>query len=114
MKKIFKGFLVIAALVLTLTLTGCNNESGKGIEGSWYYYNGASLSDDIYYQFNADKTGQYVYAGTPMKFTYEDDGTKVTIKYDTDTLSSEYEYKIDGKTLTIKDSFGSDVIYKKK
>ena len=114
MKKIFKGFLVIAALVLTLTLTGCNNESGKGIEGTWYYYNGASLSDDIFYKFNADKSGEYVYAGTSMKFTYEDDGTKVSLQYENATVPSEYEYKIEDKTLTIKDSFGSDVIYKKK
>ena len=47
-------------------------------------------------------------------WTYEDDGTKVTILYNGDTASSTYEYTIEGNTLTIKDSFGNDVKYVKQ
>ena len=112
MKKIFKGFLVVVAFVFALALTGCTDKNS--LEGNWYYLSGESLSDNIYYSFKADKTGEYNYAGSIMKFTYEDDGTKLTIKYETATVANEFEYKIDNGILTIKDSFGSDVTYKKK
>jgi hypothetical protein len=49
-----------------------------------------------------------------MNFTYDDDGSKVKILYKGNTIPGTYEYRIDGKKLIIKDSFGSDVVYQKK
>ena len=112
MKKALKTLVVVVALVLTLALTGCQDINS--LTGNWYYYDGSSLRDNIYYTFNADGTGGYTYSGSTNKFTYEDDGTKVSLKYENATIANEYEYKIEDGTLTIKDSFGSDVIYKKK
>ena len=49
-----------------------------------------------------------------MKFTYEDDGKKVSILYNGNTVASDFEYRIEGDKLIIKDSFGKDVEYKRK
>ena len=49
-----------------------------------------------------------------MNFTYEDKETEISILYNGNTTASTLEYKIEGKKLTIKDSFGSDVVYIKK
>ena len=49
-----------------------------------------------------------------MEFTYKDDGKKVSILYKGNTSPLELEYKIEGKKLIIKDSFGSDVEYERK
>lgn len=107
-KKILFG---LVALIAVVTLVGCGSKSeDKGLIGSWEYkdYSG------YVYTFNEDKTGSYSAFGTEMKFTYEDNGKEVTILYDGNTDASTFEYKIDGKELTIKDSFGSDVVYVKK
>ena len=49
-----------------------------------------------------------------MKFTYEDDGKKVKILYNGNTIPGTYEYRIDGNKLIIKDSFGNDLEYTRK
>ena len=49
-----------------------------------------------------------------MECTYEVDGDKLSILYKGNTAPFETTYKIDGNTLTIKDSFGSDVKYTRK
>ena len=107
MKILKKLLLVIVVLVGAFALVGCGNT--KSIIGSWKYKDGGYT-----YTFNKDKTGSYTIGSTVMKFTYEDDGKKVSILYEGNTIASEYEYKIDGKKLIIKDSFGSDVEYIKK
>lgn len=99
------GIILILASFM-LILTGCGSEE-KGLVGKWGY-------GSYVYTFNADKTGTYDASGTEMKFTYEDDGAKVSILYEGNTAPLVLEYKIDGKILTIKDSFGSDVTYEKK
>lgn len=104
MEKKFKGLLVIFAFAFILVgITGCGD---KGLVGTWKYGSFA-------YTFNDDNTGYYDVAGTKMKFKYEDDGKKVKITYNGNTTGSTYEYKIEGKKLIIKDSFGNNVEYKK-
>ena len=87
-------------------------ETKNTIVGSWEY---ASSPNSAYvYTFNSDKTGSYSVYGTQMNFTYEDDGKKVSIKYEKNTIPSEYEYNLEGDKLTIKDSFGNNIEYKRK
>lgn len=107
-KKILFGLVALIAMV---TLVGCDSsKNDKGLVGSWEYKD----SSGYIYKFNDDLTGSYTAFGTEMKFTYEDKGDKVSILYDGNTMSSEFEYKIENNQLTIKDSFGSDVIYVRK
>lgn len=49
-----------------------------------------------------------------MEFTYEDDGSKVSILYTGNTMPSEYSYTVNGNVLSIEDSFGEKVEYTKK
>ena len=108
MKK--KILFLVVALIGLVTLAGCgSNDDNNSIVGSWKYESG-----DYTYKFNADKTGSYTAYGNEMKFTYEDNGTSVSILYTGNTAASTYEYKIEGKKLIIKDSFGNDVIYIRK
>jgi len=107
-KKILFGFI---ALITVITLAGCGSKNkDKGLVGSWEYKDASGYV----YTFNEDKTGSYTAFGTEMKFTYEDKGTEVSILYDGNTMESTFEYKIEGNQLTIKDSFGNDVIYVRK
>ena len=113
MKRIIKKLSVIAALSLILVLaTACGNS--KSIVGTWNYYDGSSLSNDIYYTFEKGNSGSYTYSGNSRKFTYEDRGNKVSIQYDGDTMASEFDYSIEDGILTIKDSYGNNVTYKRK
>ena len=107
-----KKILIVIALVLAATiLTACGKkeETKKSlIIGSWKHTSG------YVYTFNEDMTGSYSYGDSKMEFTYEDDGKKVTILYTGNTAASSYKYKVEGKKLTIKDSFDNDVIYIKQ
>ena len=111
MKKRMVLITVIAVLVAALfTLTGCGEKKDepKTIIGSWQHKSGYT------YTFNADKTGTYSIDGRYSEFTYEDKGDSVSILYYGNTKASEYEYRIEGNKLIIKDTFGSDVEYTKK
>ena len=109
-KTILTIGLVLILVVTLLALAGCGAKEDKNsIVGSWEYSGGGYT-----YVFNSDKTGCYKVGSTEMNFTYEDDGSKVSILYTGNTMASDYEYKIEGKKLIIKDSFGSDVEYIKK
>ena len=114
MKKNLIIFSVVAFLIVgLLILAGCGEKKDEGIVGSWSY--NPYGSTEYIYTFNADKTGSYSAGGTAMDFTYEDDGTKVSILYTGNTVASSYEYRIEeGKKLFIKDSFGSELEYDKK
>ena len=83
----------------------------KNIVGNW-----ASRDFDglFIYTFNEDGTGNYDAAGTQMPFTFTMEGDKLSVLFDSDTDSFDTVYKIEGNTLTIKDSLGEDVIYDKK
>lgn len=92
--------------------TGDKGDKGGAsgsIVGSWEYTNGGYT-----YTFNADGTGSYTAGSTVMEFTYEDAGDKVKILYKGNTMASEYSYTVSGGTLSIEDSFGEKVEYKKK
>ena len=104
-----KGLLsLVLVIMVSVILTGCGKK--EGLVGQWEYEKGSGYV----YTFNEDKTCSYEAFGTKMECTYEDEGTKVSILYKGNTMASTYEYKIEDDTLTIKDSFGKDVIYKRK
>lgn len=105
MKKYLKFFVVIVFALFIFV--GCKSKAA--IVGTWEY-----KGMEAAYVFNDDKTGKYVFFGQELKFTYEDDGKVLKIKYDDADNVSEFQYTIDGKKLTIKDSLGSDVEYFKK
>lgn len=105
MKKFFLTITLLCVSVLLLTACG-----KKGIVGTWEYNTGGYT-----YTFNEDGTGNYAYGESKMEFTYTatEDG-KLSILYTGNTDAFETTYTIDGNTLNIKDSFGSDTIYKRK
>ena len=113
MKKTLKNIaLVLVLLIGVFSIAGCGKKDSKkddvpAIVGTWDH-------NGYVYKFNKDKTGSYDAKGIKMKFTYEDDGEKVSILYEGNTVASEYAYKVKGKTLIIKDSFDNDVEYTKK
>ena len=113
-KKVISILCIVMIAFVTLALTGCGKKDKKSdkatLVGTWEYKSGSSYA----YNFKDDKTGSYSVYGTEMPFTYEDDGQKVTILYEGNTVSSTFEYKIEGDKLIIKDSFGNDVEYIKK
>ena len=105
MKKVF---LLTAVLLTTIILVGCGK---KGLEGKWA---SQEYSGKYIYTFKADGTGNYDAAGTVREFTYKVEDNKLSILYSGDTAPFETTYTINGDTLTVKDSFGSDTIYKRK
>lgn len=107
-KTLTIALLILAIALISLVLTGCEKKS-EGIVGQWKY-DGA----DYTYTFNEDGTGNYNAMGTIMEFTYSTDANKLSITYTGNTSPFETEYTIDGDTINIKDSFGSDTIYKRK
>ena len=108
MKKIVTSALLIVLLIVGLfTLTGCGESKTEGVIGKWEY-------SSYVYTFNEDKTGTYDALGTTMNFTYEDDGSKLSILYTGNTSPLELNYRLDGNKLIITDSFGEEVEYIKK
>jgi len=105
MKK-FLSLLVIATICIGVT--GCNNTKKNPIVGKWAY------SSSFVYTFNEDKTCEYNVSGTIMKCTYEIEDNKLSILYNGDTIPFDTTYSIKDDKLTIKDSMGTDVVYKKQ
>ncbi len=115
MKKVIGIVFTVMLLVVTLiTFSACGNnkkedENKNPIVGSWKYEGGGYT-----YTFNEDGTGKYVLGNSEMEFTYEiKDNNKLSILYKNSTAAFETEYKIDGDSLNIIDSFGNDTVYKK-
>lgn len=102
--KLIMAVVLLGGIFMT---SGCGRKDTNTIVGSWDH-------SGFVYTFNKDKTGSYDALGNKMSFTYEDDGKKVSILYTGNTAASSYEYKIEGKKLIIKDSFGQDVEYTRK
>lgn len=92
--------------------TSADSTIDSSLVGSWDY---AEISGFVY-TFNADGTGTYDVAGEIMSFTYKADGSTLMILYTDSGVDEpmELKYTIDGDTLTIKDSFGADTVYKRK
>ena len=113
MKKIV-SILLIACMMMCL-LCACGGGEGEeenapvSIVGTWEY-----SAMNCSYTFNADGTGSYSFYGSEMKFTYTDDGSKVTLQYEGMDNTNEFAYTIEGKTLHIEDSYGEIVDYVKK
>ena len=101
MKKILMLIVVIVSL---FAITACGK---KSLVGTW-------KSGDFTYVFNKDKTGSYNAFGIELNFTYETKKNVVTITEIESKMSVDYEYKVKGKTLIIKDSYGKDIEYKKE
>ena len=102
-KKVLSIIAIVSIMIVSLViLTGCGGE--KTIVGDWEYTGGGYT-----YHFNADGTGTYM--GT-MKLTYTEKDGAITITW-TDS-GSTLEGTWEGDTLNVKDSFGSDTIYKRK
>ena len=100
------GFILILATCVLL-LTGCGESKDKGIIGKWEY-------SSYVYTFNEDKTGTYDALGTLMNFTYEDNGSKISILYTGNTSPLELDYRIEDNKLIITDSFGEEIEYIKR
>lgn len=121
MKKVI--FSMIAVVVMALTFVSCGNSGNKGgdnggskeqagLVGNWYY------NDDTFYTFNEDGTGSYTVYGTLVgNFTYSEGNGKLTLNYEDFTEPTVFNYKVEGKTLTIlsgEGNIGSDTEYKRK
>ena len=112
MKKILKKLVLCSTILCAIIfITACGKNT---IVGTWNYYKDGKVTDNIYYTFEKGNKGSYTYGNNIYKFTYEDRGNKVVIKYENNTKENEFEYSIKDGILTIKDSFGSDVLYKRK
>ena len=67
---------------------------------------------DYIYTFNADGTGQYDMAGKVLELGYTTEEGTITISFHEEGYTPvTLRYELDGDTLNIKDSFGSDTIY---
>ena len=77
--------------------------------GTWEYEEGG-----FSYTFNADGTGTYDVFGEVMNFAYTDNGDSFAMTFEDADAPTTLAYSIDGNTLTVKDSVGSDVKYIKK
>jgi uncharacterized lipoprotein YehR (DUF1307 family) len=111
MKKV-----LLVLLICLLTLVGCGKkedekkekeEKKDPIVGVWAH-------DSYVYTFNEDKTCNYHALGNDMKCTYTVEDDQLSILYEGNTHPFETTFKIENKTLIIKDSFDNDVEYKKK
>ncbi len=116
-----KALAILIIMILGITMLaacgggGSGSATGSGastaaIVGEWEYEFGGYV-----YEFKEDGTGTYtVGSDSVMNFTYKEDGKTLSLLYDGMSVPTEFEYTLDGDTLNIKDSFGSDAIYKKK
>lgn len=100
--KVITGIVVVVIVVVLILLVN----KPKGISGDWGYGDGSSSI--FVYHFNSDGTGNY----SGMKFTYKEDGGKLEILYD--GWSTPLEASYEGDILTVVDSTGAEVVYKKK
>ena len=66
------------------------------------------------YNFLPDGTGYYSMAEAKKEFTYSIDGNSITIYYPGDIAANVFEFAICDDILSIQDSFGNFVNYKKK
>lgn len=110
MKKILS--LICLLFVSVLLVSGCSKD--EGVVGTWNYLNDGKTRNDIAYVFNKDNTGSYNFSNMENKFTYEVNGNTITLNYENGGGTNTFEFSIENNILTIKDSFGVDVTYKKK
>ena len=68
---------------------------------------------DCGYFFAPEGKGSYIFCGGEKTFEYSDNGDSVTVHFKGDLLPNKFRYVIDGDKLSIEDSFGDRVIYKR-
>ena len=66
------------------------------------------------YNFLSDGKGFYSFGDAKKEFTYVDNGESVTIHYIGDFMPRTYKFFIEENVLSIEDSFGNVVRYKRK
>lgn len=109
-KKIVSVICVMMIALSALAFTGCGKDKNS-IVGEWVY---KSNDSEYVYIFNEDGTGCYSAWGINTDLTYEIDGENISISYSGNAFPSKYGYKINKKELTLKDSYGIEVIYTRK
>ena len=82
---------------------------GIKISGRWEAVGFPSFA----YNFMPDGTGFYSMADAKKEFTYKADDTRVVIYYPGDIDALNFKYEIIGDVLSIEDSFGNFVEYRK-
>ena len=116
MKKVVSLLSIIAIIMGVLCLSGCGKkkeeEKKPSIVGTWKIDTEEDI--DFKYVFNEDGTGAYVYYNSKIEFRYEDNGDKVKIIFDGDSVENSLEYRIEGDILFIKERFNNEVRYKKQ
>lgn len=103
-----KVLLVFCALVLVLSFGGCKEEkliTNDALTGIWYTHTNADNRYEVF-EFRGDGTGNYSMVigdevfENPYPFTYVIDGNTLSLTTDGDTV--KYDYKYNGKVLTLK------------
>ena len=123
-----KSLAVISMIDVVTAFAGCsqnNTETGESSTSS--HLSESGVSDNLLvgqwrsanrpnyvYTFRSDSTGQYDMAGKILKLTYSTDNGKITFRYLEEGYSPvTLDYVLEGDSLNIKDSFGSDTFYQK-
>ena len=78
------------------------------LEGSWAH------GSSYVYEFRTDGTGVYHVGTTDMDFTYTLTGEEISFLFTGNTAPMVLQYRIEGSTLILVDSFGRDVDYIKQ
>ncbi len=113
------GATIIDATYIQRWLVGINAPKGIGqpviiepdsgersaLIGSWAY----EEDENFLYTFHENGTGTYAVYGESLNFTYTDNGTSVEIVFD--DAPGVFDYTIDGNTLVLVDSTGTNVRY---
>lgn len=103
-KNIFFNLLL---LLLGFLIVGCGMTKSNVLVGKW-------VNGNFTYTFKNDMTFTYEAGNSVMKGTYEVKGDKLSVLYKGNTESFDTTFIIEGKKLTIKDSFGEDAVYTRK
>lgn len=101
MNKTFRFICVLFAFILMLSALGCDTKPANPLVGKWIY-----KEDDAEYLWDFKADGNlllnYVNAKFDAKYTIVDEDSftvKITVGEDTETM--EFDYKINGDTLTL-------------
>ncbi len=99
MKKI-----LALSIVAVMMMLFCSCSSDASIVGDWTAeISESGITVTTTYTFNEDNTGKISVMGVDVKFTYEIDGDKITIKSEAlgEEVNETMTYSLDGDKLTI-------------
>ncbi len=105
MKSLVK---IVAVVAIVAVIAGCfvgcgGKKGGDKLKGTW---SDEGVVETVY-TFDGNGKGTLTVAGVETPITYSVDGSSVTIN------SIKYDFKVEGKTLTLT-LMGADLVYKKK